>query len=69
MVLDKIWQSEEWVTLSNIKCGTKTVDLKVSKMFPGIFYIFNNMLFPRFEYLFKFRDRRIREFVYPMIHR
>jgi len=43
------------------------MNLKVLKVFPGVFYIFNNMLFPGFEDLVKFRDRGIREFVYTMI--
>ena len=56
-----------WVMLSRVKHGLKTMDLKIPKVFPGVFYSLYNLLFPGFKWAFKGWDRGIREFIYPMI--
>ena len=35
----------------DIKRGTKAVNVEVSKVFPGVVEVFNNMLFPGFEWI------------------
>ena len=42
----------------DIKCGTKAVNVEVSEVFPGIVEVFNNMLFPRFEWILELWDPR-----------
>ena len=35
----------------DIKCGMKTMNVEVSEVFPGIVKVFDNVLFPRFEWI------------------
>ena len=42
----------------DIKRGTKAMNVEVSKVFPGIFYVFNNMLFPGFKWILELWDPR-----------
>ena len=61
----------------DVKLGTKAMNVEVSEVFPGIVEVFDNVLFPRFEWVFELWDPGnfffqfgyggIREFVYPVI--
>jgi len=44
--------------LIDIKRGTKAVNVEISKVFPGIVDVFDNVLFPGLEWILELWDPR-----------
>ena len=44
--------------MSDVKCWTKAVNMEVLEVFPGIVEVFDNVLFPRFEWILELGDPR-----------